>query len=122
MTTAKHSVKHHQSKNFLGMTDEDFSKENLIEGGLIRPILLMISFFTFIYAMFLLLIGNLKWGGSLIIFSFILNLYSIYLSLTDKPSIFRTLNLAFKIFIFIAEIYAFNWVGIEAGLYQAFTF
>lgn len=88
----------------------DFSKENLIEGGLIRPTILMISFFTFIFAMFLLLINNLKWGGSLIIFSFILNTYSIYVSLSDDSSIFKTMNLIFKFSLFLCEIIAFNWV------------
>ena len=88
----------------------DFSRENLIEGGLIRPAILMTSFFTFIIAMFLLLIGDLKWGGSLIIFSFVLNLYSIYESLCDVPSIFKKMNLGFKFVLFLCEIVAFNYV------------
>ncbi len=97
---------------FLGLkfSKDDFSKENLIEGGIMRPALLMIAFATFIGAMFLLLIGNLKWGGSFIIFSFILNLYAIYISLIDKPSAFRTLNLGFKLLLFLSEVMAFNWV------------
>ena len=102
-----------KSKHIFGMTDADFSKENLIEGGLIRPIILMASFFSFIIAMFLLLIGDLKWGGSLIIFSFILNLYSIYESLKDEPSIFKKMNLGFKFTLFLIEIIAFNWVLIQ---------
>lgn len=105
-------MEHHKNKekHIFGMSDEDFSKENFIEGGIIRPAILMLSFITFIGAMFLLLLGNLKWGGSLILFSFVLNLYSIYTSLTDEPSIFRTLNLSFKIILFISEIIGFNWV------------
>lgn len=103
---------HHKNKekHIFGMTDEDFSRENFIEGGIIRPAVLMLAFITFIVAMFLLLIGNLKWGGSLIIFSFVLNLYSIYQSLTDESSIFRTLNIGFKIVLFVSEIIAFNWI------------
>lgn len=96
--------------------DADFSKENIIEGGVIRPGILMISFATFIGSMFLLLLGSQgnetaqKWGGSLIIFSFVLIMQSIYTSLTDEPSIFRTLNLGFKIVLFAAEIMAFNYL------------
>lgn len=106
------NFEHHKNKekHIFGMSDEDFSKENFIEGGIIRPAILMLSFITFIGAMFLLLIGNLKWGGSLIIFSFILNLYSIYESFTDVSSIFRTLNIGFKLVLFISEIMAFNWL------------
>ena len=89
---------------------DDFSKENLIEGGFIRPTILMVSFFTFILAMFLLLVGDLKWGGSLIIFSFVINMYSIYESLGDESSIFKKMNLGFKFILFICEILAFNWL------------
>ena len=102
--------KKNKEKHIFGMSDEDFSKENFIEGGIIRPAVLMLAFISFIGAMFLLLIGNLKWGGSLIIFSFIVNLYSIYQSFTDENSIFKTLNIAFKLVLFISEIIAFNWV------------
>lgn len=102
--------KKNKEKHIFGMTDEDFSRENFIEGGIIRPAILMLAFITFIGSMFLLLIGNLKWGGSLIIFSFILNLYSIYESFTDVSSIFRTLNIAFKMILFISEVMAFNWL------------
>lgn len=97
-------------------TNEDFSRENVIEGGVIRPILLMGAFVTFLLGMFLLLLGAqgnsaaLKWGGSAIIFSFILNLQSIYVSLTDEPSFFRTMNLGFKLVLFLSEIMAFNYV------------
>ena len=103
-------VKKKTNKKFVSRIQSDFSRENFIEGGIIRPIILMASFFTFIIAMFVILSGNLKWGGSLIIFSFILNIYSIYESLTDKESIFRTLNLVFKLLLFISEIIAFNYI------------
>ena len=92
-----------------GLTDKDFTKENFIEGALIRPGLLMLGFSAFVCGMFLLLLNNYKWGGSLIIFSFVLNLYTIYESLKDEPSVFRTLNIGFKLVLFIAEIMAFNW-------------
>ncbi len=96
-----------------GLTDKDFSRENFIEGAIIRPGLLMLSFTAFICGMFLLLIGNLKWGGSLIIFAFIINLYTIYLSLKDEPSVYRTLNIGFKLLLFLSEIAAFNWVLLQ---------
>lgn len=96
-----------------GLTDKDFTRENFIEGALIRPSLLMIAFIAFISSMFLLLIGNLKWGGSLIIFSFIINLYTIFLSLQDEPSVYRTLNIGFKLVLFLSEIAAFNWVLLQ---------
>jgi len=97
-------------KKFIKKIQEDFSRENFIEGGIIRPFILMSSFVTFILAMFLIIIGNLKWGGSLIIFSFILNIYSIYESFKDKNSIFKTLNLVFKIILFVSEIILFNYI------------
>ena len=103
-------------RSSLHFTKGDFTRENLIEGGLIRPAILMASFIFFIGAMFLLVLGAQgsvtaqKWGGSLIIFSFILNLQSIYTSLTDKPSIFRKLNLGFKLVLFTFEILAFNYL------------
>ncbi len=105
-------IEHHKNKekHIFGMKDSDFSKENFIEGGIIRPAVLMIAFVSFIVGMFLLLIGNLKWGGSLILFSVIINLYSIYQSFTDEPSIFKTLNICFKLVLFIAEVGAFNYV------------
>ena len=108
----EHNLDHkkNKEKHIFGMSDEDFSRENFIEGGIIRPGVLMLAFISFIGAMFLLLIGNLKWGGSLIIFSFILSLYSIYQSFTDEESIFRTLNLGFKFVLFISEIIAFNYI------------
>lgn len=89
---------------------EDFSKENFVEGAVIRPAIMMVSFFVFVGALFLLLLGNVKWGGSLIVFSFILNLDSIYKSLLDEASIYRTMNLLFKLVLFVIEIVAFNYV------------
>ena len=100
-------IKKKIKKHFFKMTDEDFSRENLIEGGLIRPVILMTSFFTFLLAMFLLLMRNYKWGGSLIVFSFVFTLYSIYQSLKDKSSIFKRMNLAFKFILFLFEIVIF---------------
>lgn len=109
-----------KTKHIFGMKDADFSRENLIEGGLIRPAILMASFISFIVAIFLLLLGAkdinmnyLKWGGSLIIFSFILNLFSIYESLKDAPSIFKSMNLGFKLTLFLIEIITFNWLLIQ---------
>jgi hypothetical protein len=116
------------SKKTFHFSKEDFSRENIIEGGVIRPLILMGAFFSFLGAMFLLLLGArgevtyLKWGGSLLIFSFILNLQSIYSSLTDEPSIFRTMNLIFKITLFLAEIIVFNWFGVTTGMYTVFSF
>lgn len=108
----KSSTKERKGFHFV---DEDFSKENVIEGGVIRPLILMLSFVTFLLGMFLLLASQtnfqlLKWGGSAILFSFVLNLYSIYTSLIDKPSYFRTMNIAFKLVLFVSEIIAFNYV------------
>ena len=88
----------------------DLKGDAAMEGLVLRPALLMSAFLTFIGAMFLMLIGNLKWGGSLLIFSFVLNLYSIYQSFCDNDSIFRTLNLFFKIVLLVGEILAFNWI------------
>lgn len=107
-----HNLEHHKNKekHIFGMSDSDFSRENFIEGGIIRPAVLMLAFISFIIGMFVLLIGNLKWGGSLILFSFIINLYSIYQSFTDEPSIFKNLNIGFKLVLFIGEILAFNYV------------
>lgn len=99
------------SEKFLfGMNREDFNKENFFEGAIIRPGVLMLAFVAFIFAMFFLLSNNYKWGGSLIIFSFVLNLYAIYQSLTDEESIFRNMNIVFKLVLFIFEIIAFNWL------------
>ncbi|MCA9495340.1 MAG: hypothetical protein KC589_00200 [Nanoarchaeota archaeon] len=114
----KHKVKVKEAKtHILGLNEEDFSRENFIEGGLIRPAILMVSFVAFIVAMFLILLGAsnsnptaMKWGGSLVIFSFIFNLNSIYQSLTDKLSIYRSMNLGFKFVLFASEVVAFNWV------------
>lgn len=109
MVNKKHTMLTKSNKLFK-FTKEDFSKANFVEGAIIRPAIQFIAFFTFIGSLFLLLIGDLKWGGSLIIFSFILNLYSIYKSLTDESSIYRTMNLIFKLVLFIIEIATFNYV------------
>jgi len=103
-------------KKHLGLKDKDFSKDNFLEGAIIRPLIQITSFAAFIFAMFLLLIDNYKWGGSLIMFSFVLNLSSIYKSLMDKPSIYRTMNLAFKLILIIAEIVAFNYIAMSLKL------
>mgnify|MGYP001810160138 CR=1 FL=1 len=99
-----------EKKKFMGMSEKDFSKENFIEGGVIRPAILMLSFVSFLIAMYLLLIGNLKWGGSAILFSFILNMYSIYQSIGYNPSDFKKMNFEFKFTLYIVEIIMFNWV------------
>ena len=77
----------------------------------------MTAFFSFVIALLLLVFGiqlenydYIKWGGSFIIFSFIFNMYSIYESLKDEPSIFKTLNLIFKITLLILEIFVIGWV------------
>jgi hypothetical protein len=87
---------------------KELTKENLIESVVIRPFIQMTSFFTFIAGLFFLAIQNFKWAGSLIIFSFVLTVFSIYKSLTDEESIYRTLNLIFKLTLFLVEIIAFN--------------
>ena len=99
-----------QKSKLFSFTKEDFSKENFVEGAIIRPGILFVSFFTFIASLFLFLARNPKWGGSLIIFSFILNLYSSYTSLTDENTIYRTMNLLFKISLLLIEIIAFYYL------------
>ncbi len=39
-----------KNKHFLGIKAEDFSRENFIEGGIIRPLILMTAFFSFVIA------------------------------------------------------------------------
>lgn len=102
-----------EHKYLFGLTEKDFTKENFIEGAIIRPSMLLAALVSFILGMFMLLIDNYKWGGSLILFSFIINLYAIYLSLTDEDSIYRTLNIGFKLVLFLSEIMAFNWTLIN---------
>ncbi len=102
-----------KKKNFLGISEKEFSSVNILEGMIIRPAIFMVSFISFVLAMFLLIFNDLKWSGSLIIFAFILNLETIYKSLTDKPSIYRTMNLIFKLTMFISEIILFNYVIIK---------
>jgi hypothetical protein len=99
-----------QSIEMFNINSKEFTRENLIESIFIRPFIQMLSFATFIIAMFLLVIENYEWGGSLIIFSFILNMSSIYKSLCDEPSIYRTLNLTFKLVLFTAEVIAFSYL------------
>ena len=60
-----------------GLTEKDFTREKFVEGAFIRPLILMLAFTIFIISMFLLLIGNYKWGGSGIIFSFIMKYTNI---------------------------------------------
>ena len=93
-----------------GLTEKDFTKENFLEGAIIRPSMLLAALTSFILGMFLLLVQNYKWGGSLIIFSFIVNLYAIFQSLSDEDSVYRTLNIGFKLILFLAEIMAFNFI------------
>ena len=117
--SSKEKKQHPKRFSFSSDLKEDFTNEKFIEGGIIRPLYQMAAFTAFVVAVFLLLIGAggsdamMRWGGSLIIISFVFNLYAIYLSLCDKPSIYRTFNLAFKIIIFLAEIALFNWILIE---------
>ncbi len=107
-----------KKKSLLGMSEKDFTKENFIEGGLIRPGIMMIAFFSFVIALLLLVFGAnaggveayYKWGGSLAIFSFVFNMYSIYQSLTDEPSIFKNLNLTFKFVLLFFEVFILGWV------------
>lgn len=102
----------HKSYLF-GLTEKDFTREKFIEGAILRPSVLMLAFVSFIGGMFLLLNNNLKWGGSLIVFSFITNLYAIYESLKDEDTIFRTLNVGFKLVLFLSEVMAFNWLLLQ---------
>lgn len=105
------SIKKVSGKDFLFTeVKQEIKAGEALEGLVIRPAVLMVSFISFIFAMFFILLQNLKWGGSLIIFAFVLNIYSIYQSLSDNPSIFRTLNVIFKIVMFIAEIIVFNYI------------
>jgi hypothetical protein len=52
----------------------------------------------------------MKWGGSFLIFSFILTAYSIFTSLQDEHSIFRNLNVAFKVTLFVFEVSIFHQI------------
>lgn len=99
-----------KEKTFLGLNKEELSRDNFIEGAIIRPAIQMLAFVSFIIAVFLLLIENYKWGGSMIVFSFVLNIESLYKSLKDKPSIYRSMNLGFKLIMFLAEIVIFDYI------------
>jgi hypothetical protein len=102
-----------EQKYLFGLSEKNFTKENFIEGAIIRPSLLLGALTSFILGMFMLLIDNYKWGGSLILFSFILNIFALYRSFGDDDSIFKTLNIGFKLILFLSEIMAFNWVLIN---------
>ncbi|NQZ84204.1 MAG: hypothetical protein HRU03_00660 [Nanoarchaeales archaeon] len=102
-----------QQRYLFGLSEKDFTKENFIEGAIIRPSMLLAALVSFILGMFLLLIDNYKWGGSLIVFSFIINIYALFQSFGDEDSIYRTLNIGFKLVLFLSEIMAFNYVLIN---------
>jgi hypothetical protein len=102
-----------EQKYLFGLTEKDFTKENFIEGAIIRPSMLLAALVSFILGMFLLLIDNYKWGGSLILFSFIINVSALYQSFGDEDTIFRTLNIGFKLILFLSEVMAFNWTLIN---------
>ena len=116
MVKKSHKETHKNSKfqDYLyGSLAKDVSGMHFIEGAIIRPATLLLSFVIFLFAMFFLVGGSMKWGGSLIIFSFILTLSSIYQSLTDEEGLFRTMNLTFKLVLFIAEVIAFNMLLLQ---------
>ena len=104
----------HKEKPRKSFIKSDFTRENIIKGGLIRPGILVISFLSFIGGITLFFdalqgsLNAMKWAGSLLIFSFILTAYSIFTSLQDEHSIFRTLNVAFKVTLFVFEISIFH--------------
>lgn len=111
MSKTKNVHRKGKKKDFLfNEIKNDIKEGEILEGMVLRPMILMISFISFIAAMFILLLGNMKWGGSLLIFGFVLNLYSVYQSLEDEASIFRTLNISFKLVLFLSEIVVFNWL------------
>jgi hypothetical protein len=99
-----------EETTFLGLNKEELTKKNFVEGAIIRPAIQMLAFVTFIIGIFFILIQNYQWGGSMIIFSFVLNLGSIYKSLSDEASIFRSMNLGFKLVMFLAEVMIFNFI------------
>ncbi len=115
----KHKIKSNKKKekkekSFMDLfPEEEFTKENFIEGVIYRPAIFLISFLSFIISVFFILIQNYKWAGSFIVFSFTFNIFSLYQSFEDKNSIYRTLNLIFKLTIFIAELVIFNWIIIN---------
>jgi len=88
----------------------DIKNKKFIEGIFLRPFVTLSGVLLFFTAIYLIIIGELKWGGSLIIMSFLINLSSIYDSLIDKTSIYRNLNLNFKFFMLIFEVAAFNYI------------
>lgn len=92
-----------------------YSGDEVIEGMVIRPLILLFSFVGFIVSIFLLLYRQYLWAGSFIIFSFVFNMYGIYLTLNDKPSMYRNLNFAFKFILFVSEVILFNWLIIYSA-------
>jgi hypothetical protein len=115
MTKPKKPVLHKEKPRKF-FVKEDFSKENLIQGGLIRPGILVLSFLSFMAGIILFIdalqgsLNAMKWAGSLMIFSFILTAYSIYTSLQDEHSVFRNLNVGFKVTLFVFEISIFHQI------------
>lgn len=104
----------HKEKVRTKFSKEDFTKENLIKGAFIRPGILTLSFLTFVGGLVLFIealqgsLEAMKWAGSLLIFSFILTAQSIYTSLRDEHSVFRTYNVGFKVVLFVFEISIFH--------------
>lgn len=113
LKTRKEVQKESKGSAFVGSLKKELNTNKFLEGAILRPVLLLLATASFIVAMFFLLAGNLKWGGSLILFSFVMNLYAIYLSLIDEPSTYRSFNLSLKLIIFLSEVAAFNWVIIN---------
>lgn len=106
----KKTTKSKKKQVLLDGIQKDLSDGSFFRGAIVRPTILTVSFLAFVASLFLVIAGDLRWGGSLVVFSFVLTLYSIYESLTDELSVFRNLNLIFKIALFVAEIVVFNWV------------
>ncbi len=105
----------HKAKETFKLSKRDFSKENVIEGAIIRPAILTLSFVSFLVGVLFFLnaiqtsqADAYKWGGSFILFSFVLTLQSIYSSLKDEPSKFRNYNLGFKSVLLVFEISIFH--------------
>lgn len=60
--------------------------------------------------------GDLKWGFSLLIMSFFMNLAAIYATLVDDGNKFQIRNLIAKIIMFIFQVIMFNWGLIAIGI------
>lgn len=89
---------------------EERSEIEISNKNILDTITLIISFFTFLYAIYLILINDLKWGASLLIISFIFGIYSVYESLKDNSETFRRLNIILKIILFTFEFVALTVV------------